>query len=29
VRGQGGRAAAVSECGFNGFHYEVKKEGRG
>jgi hypothetical protein len=27
VRGQGGRAAAVGECGFNGFHYEVEKEG--
>jgi hypothetical protein len=27
VRGQGGRAAAVGECGFNGFRYEVKKEG--
>jgi hypothetical protein len=27
VRGRGGRVAAVGECGFNGFHYEVKKEG--
>jgi hypothetical protein len=27
VRGQGGRAAAVGECSFNGFRYEVKKEG--
>jgi hypothetical protein len=27
VRGQGGRAAAIGECGFNGFCYEVKKEG--
>jgi hypothetical protein len=27
VRGWGGRAAAVGECSFNGFHYEVKKEG--
>jgi hypothetical protein len=29
VRGQGGRAAAVGECSFNGFRYEVKKEGGG
>jgi hypothetical protein len=29
VRGQGGRAAAVGECGFNGFRYDVKKEGEG
>jgi hypothetical protein len=27
VRGRGGRAAAVSECGLNGFCYEVEKEG--
>jgi hypothetical protein len=27
VRGQGGRAAAIGECGFNGFRYEVEKEG--
>jgi hypothetical protein len=27
VRGRGGRAAVVRECGFNGFRYEVKKEG--
>ncbi len=27
VRGRGGRAAAIGECGFNGFCYEVKKEG--
>jgi hypothetical protein len=28
VRGRGGRAAAVGECGFIGFRYEVKKGGR-
>jgi hypothetical protein len=27
VRGRGGRAAAIGECGFNGFRYEVKNEG--
>jgi hypothetical protein len=27
VRGRGGRAATVGECGFNGFHYEVKRGG--
>jgi hypothetical protein len=27
VRGQGGKATTVGECGFNGFRYEVKKEG--
>jgi hypothetical protein len=27
VTGQGGRVASVSECGFNGFCYEVEKEG--
>jgi hypothetical protein len=27
VRGQGGTAAAVSEYGFNGFHYKVEREG--
>jgi hypothetical protein len=27
VRGRGGRATAVGECGFNGFCYEVEKEG--
>jgi hypothetical protein len=27
VRGQGGTAAAVSECGFNGFRYKVEREG--
>jgi hypothetical protein len=27
VRGWGGRAAVVGECGFNGFHYKVEKEG--
>jgi hypothetical protein len=27
VRGRGGRAAAVGGCGFNGFRYEVEKEG--
>jgi hypothetical protein len=26
VRGKGGRAATVGECGFNGFCYKVKKE---
>jgi hypothetical protein len=24
VRGRGGRASVVRECGFNGFHYEVE-----
>jgi hypothetical protein len=28
VRGRGGRATAIGECGFNGFHYEVEKEGK-
>jgi hypothetical protein len=28
VRGRGGRAEAVSECGFNGFRYEEEKEGK-
>jgi hypothetical protein len=27
VRGQGGRAAAIGECSFNGFRYEVEREG--
>jgi hypothetical protein len=27
VRGRGGRAATVVECGFNGFCYELEKEG--
>jgi hypothetical protein len=27
VRGRGGRAATVSECGFNGFRYEVEGGG--
>jgi hypothetical protein len=27
VRGRGGRAAAISECGFNGSRYKVEKEG--
>jgi hypothetical protein len=27
MRGQGGRVAAVSECGFNGFRYKVEREG--
>jgi hypothetical protein len=27
VRGRGGRAATVGECSFNGFRYEVEKEG--
>jgi hypothetical protein len=27
VRGREGRAVGISECGFNGFHYEVEKEG--
>jgi hypothetical protein len=27
VRGRGGRAAAIGECGFNGFRYDVKNEG--
>jgi hypothetical protein len=28
VRGRGGRAAVVGECGFIGFCYEVEKGGR-
>jgi hypothetical protein len=27
VRGRGRRAAAIGECGFNGFRYDVKNEG--